>query len=498
MKKKYVMLVFTSLLISSCAKKVEVPEPKVELSQKKPKKTFASLEDFNSYLEKYNDNVSFRNSAQSEIYAPVEMLVEDDAFASVFNEDAEVSIADVTYKVTNVGTFFSLNEQSENMGQYISVNEDLINQLPQPEPDEEPIPEFLIAAQPNLNLATLVDEEDKIFYLGNGVYYKDGIEENLYDNAPIDHIDDADSPISPLIPSSNTPSGNSTSANNSTSFSYSNYFAPSVFEGLDFSNAKVYTYTQKNGEVLNDFGSKDRLVVQLKAKNFLIFSYVKASVRIDHKKKYWFGWRTLQNYDELRAGFVNLTLDYNLPSFANLPNNTPKNPLDNGANPYLKKFFTIKIDDDPFDLYRLTDILSIPNLPYNIRNIVEDFLNNPQSVYSDLLNKQKNNAIQTLTNYVKSQLGNNITTSNRFSFAIPSNNYITIPLIEKKKTSTGAKIEYTFGFQTMMIGVSGNSINNLNINAKPSNTPKIISGAAFGAGKLNGVWKTSVLVKNKS
>lgn len=495
MTKHCFLFVFASLLIISCEKRNGLSdldnEQKIASEQKSSRKHFATLEDFNQHLNKFNDDLVFRNSEVSQIYAPVEMLVEDDAFASVFNRDAEVSIADVTYKVTNVGTFFSVNDQSQNIANYIKVDQNMINQLPQPEPDQEPIPNFLVSAQPDLEKATLVDEQDRIFYLGNGVYYRDGIEEELFNNAQADHIDGANSPSTALMPSSNIITA-------STPFSYSNYFTPTVFEGLDFSNAKILSFTEKNGEVLNDFGSKDRLVVQLKAKNFLIFSYVKASVRIDHKKKFWFGWRTLQNYDELRAGFANLTLDYNLPSFANLPNNTPKNPIDNGANPYLKKFFTIKIDDDPFDLYRLTDILSIPNLPYNIRNIIGNLLENPQTIYSDLLNKQKNNAIQTLTDYVKSQLGSNITTTNRFSFAIPGNNYITIPLIEKKKTSTGAKIEYTFGFQTMMIGISGSSISDLNFSAKPSNTPKIISGAAFGAGKLNGVWKTSVLVKNKN
>jgi len=479
--------------MSYCEKRNEIDVPGVNVNQKRPKKQFSTLEDFNQYLERYNNDIKFRNSIESEIYQPVEMLVEDDAFASVFNEDAEVSIGDMTYKVTNVGTFFSKNDVSQNIEQYVEVDQQIINQLPIPEPGEEPIPVFLTAEQPNLTEAKVADKKDRIFYLGDGVYYKDGIEEELYYNKSEDHLDDADSPITPLVPSNNV-------ANSATStpFSYSNYFAPSVFEGLDFSGAKIYSYTDKNGEILNDFGPKDRPVVQLKAKIFLIFSYVKASVRIDHKKKYWFGWRTLQNYDELRAGFVNLTLDYSLSSFANLPNNTPKNPIDNGANPYLKKFFTIKIDDDPFDLYRLTDILAIPDLPFNVRGIVQDLLDNPEAIYSDLLNKQKNNAIQTLTNYVKSQLGTNITTTNKFSFAIPRNNYITIPLIEKKKTSTGAKIEYTFGFQTMMIGVSGSSINSLNLTATPSNSPKVISGAAFGAGKLNGVWKTSVLVKNKS
>lgn len=490
------MLLVAVFSLTGCLKKEQSLNPQTVETVVKEKRQFKTLEDFNRYLENYKSGVSFRSSNSAESQEPIDAvleLVEDEAFASIFNEDAEVSIADMTYKVTNVGTFFSLNTSSSNIPQYITVNQELLEQYPEPLPEEEPVPDFLVANVPNLGTAVLVDEEDQIFYLGDGVYYKDGVEEELYNNSIVDHIEDEDNPLPPSI-SNPVASTNSTTTN----FSYSNYFAPSVFEGVDFSNAMVSTFTDKNGEILNNFGSKDRLVVQFKSKNFLIFSYVKASVRIDHKKKYWFGWRTLQNYDELRAGFVNLTLDFDLPSFANIPNNTPSNPIDHGANPYLKKFFTIKIDEDPFDLYRISDILEIPNLPFNIRQIAEDFVDNPQKLYSDLINQQKNNAIQTLTNYVKSQLGDNITTKNRFSFAIPQNSYVTIPLIEKKKTSEGAKIDYTFGFQTMMVGVSGSSISNLNFTASPSRNPKIVSGAAFGAGKLNGVWKTSVLVKNKN
>jgi len=36
-----------------------------------------------------------------------------------------------------------------------------------------------------------------------------------------------------------------------------------------------------------------------------------------------------------------------------------------------------------------------------------------------------------------------------------------------------------------------------NVGGSPSKNPKVVSGAIFGAGKMNGQWKTGVLVKNK-
>jgi len=67
------------------------------------------------------------------------------------------------------------------------------------------------------------------------------------------------------------------------------------------------------------------------------------------------------------------------------------------------------------------------------------------------------------------------------------------PLIggERKKFNT-------IGAKTMLIGISGCSIKDLNFSVTPFRNPKVISGAAFGAGKLNEVWKSAVLIKKRS
>ena len=210
--------------------------------------------------------------------------------------------------------------------------------------------------------------------LSNDVFYKDGYEENIIENLEDTNIQE--------------PQYIFTSLSN-------NFTPPQIFEGIDFSNAVTKVFSDKTGEVLNNFDKNNRLVVQIKSKNFFIFSYVKTVVRIDHKKRFWFGWRTLQNYDELRAGFVNLVLDFDLPDLNDplINKGQSSNIIDQGVNTYLKSIGNVKFDNDFFDLYRLDDLLKIKNLPFGLRGEISNFLENPESFYSDILNNQKNQLI---------------------------------------------------------------------------------------------------------
>lgn len=479
MKIKFALLALV-ITLGSCGKeKFFYGEKQEELTLNGKRKIFSSAVDLNNYFDTFKrDSIKFRSSDDADFNTPVMTLVEDAAGASIFNENGEVTVADITYKITNVGTFYAKNEDFQKVAHFIEKDITLRNKLQQE--DDAAVPEILYVNKPDLSKAVLVDEKLNIYRLAEGVFFKDGIEDT--------EENELDADKNSMLSGGATPMFRSTA---------NNYNIPDVFDGLSFSNAITKEFTDKNGEVLNNFGKKDRLVVQIKSKNFVIFSYMKTVVRIDHKKSLWFGWRTLQNYDDLRAGFVNLVLDFDLPHLndAFLNQGKAPDPIDNGVNPYLKTIGNVSLDDDYFDLYRLTDVLRLPDLPFNLRGQIENLLESPESFYSNILNQQKNQLVSKITNYMKTKI-DPMVSKNNFSFVIPQNNsLVTVPLLEKRKTSRGAIIELK-EVQTAIVSIKSNG-NNTSVGGAPSKNPKIISGAIFGAGKLNGQWKTGVLVKNK-
>lgn len=478
MKLKIISFLTFLITLNSCEKeKFQIQSKLTEETMIQARKTFASVSDLSYYLDNYKkDSVKFRSNNETEISSSALTLVEDEAGASLFNDNGELTVGDITYKITNVGTFYAKNQDFWKVDQFIKKDDLLFLKLLKE--DYSSIPEILYVNRPDLRTAELVDKKLSIYRLTQGVFYKDGIEDSE------EIVGDKNNMTSEY----SYPTFRSNS---------SHYLPPEVFNGVSFSNAVTKEFTDKNGTVLNNFGKKDRLVVQIKSKNFVIFSYMKTVVRIDHKKRLWFGWRTLQNYDELRAGFVNLVLDFNLPNVSDplLDKGNSPNIIDNGVSTYLKSIGNVKLDNDAFDVYRISDVLNLPHLPFNIRTSVENILDNPESFYSDILNGAKNKAMNEITSYMKTQI-DPMLSKNNFSFVIPQNNsLVTIPLLEKKKTSRGAIIELK-EVQTARVGITFGG-RGTNVGFNPSKNPKVISGAIFGAGKLHGQWKTGVLIKNK-
>lgn len=503
-RKNIFYLLFIAVIVnSSCEKNDSLEERKITTKQNskiigKRGKTFTTKESFLKFINDYHINPVFKNSQLEviDINEPLLRLVEFEPLVHALGDNGEITVEDVKYKITNVGTFFAHQDLDSSLSQNIIFNEDvpyydpMLEEAPVAVGDEIAVPNFLNVKIPDLTSATLIDDEEQIYELRKGIYFKKDSDSEIFSSTIFDHTADSNS-HSPA-PTANTQSFDA----------YTNY-TPSVFTGIDFANSPTRYFTKGNEEILENFGSKDRLVVQLKGKNFVFFSYLKASVRIDHKKKFWFGWRTLQNFDELRAGFINLVVDYNLPASAYYPVELAPNAVDNGLKPYLKQVTNIHIDrNTALKVYNLSQLANLPNLPFNIQNQLNHLLNNPQEIYNKVLDKIRLKAVDEVSNYIKKELDPYLS-NNHFTYPHPKDNYLVIPIIEKsltgKNAPDGAKINLYLAPQTALFKFDLNSykFNNLKVGFTPAKTPKVISGAVFGAGKLNYIWKTGVIIKQQ-
>jgi hypothetical protein len=323
---------FISLIGSSSDTKISQTASKLADLRKKP------VNILNKTLSLAGNSTSYYDGASIEHPIPydevLEEMVDDQAFASMLNEDGEIEVDNIIYKVTPFGTFYTTSENEallDNVFQTVYVQNDYtlrLNDLSTPISMEQ----IDVSNTPY----------DNVRLLNGSVYFADSfIEEEVINPQPLDFPNDNDlypfifpprtfSPVTDSQPGSELPIERrqtnylSVVPNNVSSAETNPAYQNMVDYEIDFRSG-VGSFIQtlfENSTRYNYFNSNYRISALMYNRNYAIIKTL--GIKIKFQKKGWLWWNKM-NVSEIRGGWDYIAYNSTI--------SVPKISLPNTDNP---------------------------------------------------------------------------------------------------------------------------------------------------------------------